>query len=112
MGDTHDNTEYQNPVSPTGAQPVPPETFAPSAGEAEPASDALYRQDIRAGLSEEEAAANADERAQENRAAAGQEPVGDEWTAGTPEPPAPGQEPGDEAAADMQRSGQPDESDR
>lgn len=63
----HDNSEYQAPTSRTAAQPPPPATFAPEPQEDVVSSDAAFRQDIRDGLSDDEAAERAQERAAEAR---------------------------------------------
>lgn len=74
MGTKHDNSEYKNPVSRTHLAPPPPATF-PSQQPADAGgdSDALFREDIRAGLSQEDAEARAEQRAQAADAA----PAGD-----------------------------------
>lgn len=111
----HDNSEYENPTSRTGAQPIPPETFAQSDPDAGGDSDAAFRDDIRSGLSDQEAEQRAQDRAEADRQAAapapeeqppapapeeapvtsepGQPAPDEEQPAPAPEPPAEGDRP-------------------
>jgi hypothetical protein len=63
----HDNSEYAAPTARTGAQPPPTPTFVPEPADDVVSSDAAFRQDIRDGLSDEEAMERAQERAAEAR---------------------------------------------
>jgi len=73
MGDEgHDNSEYNAPSSRTGTAPPPPATFAPDPEDTDAvSSDAAFRQDIRDGLSEDEANERAEQRAAEAREGGG-----------------------------------------